>query len=68
MATNSKLPSRLHHTAYVTKDLEATRAFYEDVIGLLAALVLWGVSLGLTWQAALGVVIFANVVAAGYGK
>ena len=34
MATNSKLPSRLHHTAYVTKDLEATRAFYEDVIGL----------------------------------
>ena len=34
MATNSKLPSRLHHTAYVAKDLEATRAFYEDVIGL----------------------------------
>lgn len=31
-ATN--LPSRLHHTAYVTKDLEKTRAFYEDVIGL----------------------------------
>lgn len=30
----SKLPSRLHHTAYVTHDLEATRAFYEDVIGL----------------------------------
>ena len=30
----SKLPSRLHHTAYVTEDLEATRAFYEDVIGL----------------------------------
>jgi catechol 2,3-dioxygenase-like lactoylglutathione lyase family enzyme len=29
-----RLPSRLHHTAYVTKDLEATRAFYEDVIGL----------------------------------
>jgi len=28
-----KLPSRLHHTAYVTKDLEATRAFYEDVLG-----------------------------------
>lgn len=27
-------PSRLHHTAYVTKDLETTRAFYEDVIGL----------------------------------
>ena len=31
---NAKLPSRLHHTAYVTKDLEATRKFYEDVIGL----------------------------------
>ena len=28
------LPSRLHHTAYVSKDLEATRKFYEDVIGL----------------------------------
>ncbi len=27
-------PGRLHHTAYVSKDLEATRAFYEDVIGL----------------------------------
>jgi catechol 2,3-dioxygenase-like lactoylglutathione lyase family enzyme len=34
MATLSKLPSRLHHTAYVTKDLEATRKFYEEVIGL----------------------------------
>lgn len=32
MAT--KLPSRLHHTAYVSRDLEATRRFYEDVIGL----------------------------------
>jgi catechol 2,3-dioxygenase-like lactoylglutathione lyase family enzyme len=30
----TKLPNRLHHTAYVTKDLEATRRFYEDVIGL----------------------------------
>ena len=29
-----KLPNRLHHTAYVTKDLEATRHFYEDVLGL----------------------------------
>jgi glyoxylase I family protein len=27
-------PTRLHHTAYVSKDLERTRAFYEDVIGL----------------------------------
>ena len=30
----SKLPSRLHHTAYVSKDLEATRVFYEDVLGI----------------------------------
>ncbi len=30
----TKLPSRLHHTAYVTKDMEATRKFYEEVIGL----------------------------------
>jgi glyoxylase I family protein len=30
----NKLPARLHHTAYVTKDLEKTRRFYEDVIGL----------------------------------
>ena len=30
---------RLHHTAYVTKDQEATRAFYEDILGfpLIAA-------------------------------
>src|SRR5262245_60692264 len=34
MAATHKLPSRLHHTAYVSKDLEATRKFYEDVIGL----------------------------------
>jgi glyoxylase I family protein len=29
----NSLPSRLHHTAYVVKDLEKTRAFYEDVLG-----------------------------------
>ncbi|OYX37975.1 MULTISPECIES: VOC family protein [unclassified Sphingomonas] len=29
----ASLPSRLHHTAYVSKDLEATRHFYEDVLG-----------------------------------
>jgi catechol 2,3-dioxygenase-like lactoylglutathione lyase family enzyme len=29
-----KLPNRLHHTAYVTRDMEATRRFYEEVIGL----------------------------------
>ncbi|MCB2099155.1 MAG: VOC family protein [Parvularculaceae bacterium] len=33
MATASR-PSRLHHTAYVTKDMEATRKFYEEIIGL----------------------------------
>jgi hypothetical protein len=30
MATTQKLPSRLHHTAYTTKDMEKTRAFYEN--------------------------------------
>jgi catechol 2,3-dioxygenase-like lactoylglutathione lyase family enzyme len=34
MAPMKKLPARLHHTAYVTKDQEKTRQFYEDVIGL----------------------------------
>jgi catechol 2,3-dioxygenase-like lactoylglutathione lyase family enzyme len=34
MGKEAKLPSRLHHTAYVTKDMEATRKFYEEVIGL----------------------------------
>jgi glyoxylase I family protein len=33
MATQASLPSRLHHTAYVSRDLEATRRFYEDVLG-----------------------------------
>ena len=28
------LPARLHHTAYVTKDLAETRHFYEDVLGM----------------------------------
>lgn len=27
-------PSRMHHHAFVTTDLEATRHFYEDIIGL----------------------------------
>ena len=30
----NSLPSRLHHTAYVVKDLEATRHFYEDILGI----------------------------------
>ena len=34
MPRASRLPSRLHHTAYTTKDMEKTRRFYEDVIGL----------------------------------
>ncbi|WP_089721502.1 VOC family protein [Candidatus Entotheonella palauensis] len=34
MSTTQKLPSRLHHTAYTTKDMEKTRAFYEEVMGL----------------------------------
>ena len=34
MTETRKLPSRLHHNAYVTGDMEATRRFYEDVIGL----------------------------------
>lgn len=31
---STKLPTRLHHNAYVTGDMEATRHFYEDLIGL----------------------------------
>jgi glyoxylase I family protein len=27
------LPSRLHHNAYVTQDMAATRHFYEDILG-----------------------------------
>jgi len=27
-------PRRLHHAAWVTRDMEATRQFYEDLIGL----------------------------------
>ena len=34
MAQDTRLPKRLHHTAYVTRDMEATRKFYEEVIGL----------------------------------
>jgi catechol 2,3-dioxygenase-like lactoylglutathione lyase family enzyme len=33
-SNGERLPARLHHTAYVTRDMEATRKFYEDVIGL----------------------------------
>lgn len=34
MGAKASLPQRLHHTAYVTADMEKTRQFYEDVIGL----------------------------------
>jgi catechol 2,3-dioxygenase-like lactoylglutathione lyase family enzyme len=30
----ANLPTRLHHNAYVTSDMEATRHFYEDLIGM----------------------------------
>ena len=33
-AAAKRLPSRLHHNAYVTRDMEATRKFYEEVIGM----------------------------------
>jgi glyoxylase I family protein len=34
MTQSQKLPIRLHHNAYVTRDQEKTRRFYEDVIGM----------------------------------
>jgi glyoxylase I family protein len=34
MSINFERPNRLHHNAYVSKDLERTRSFYEDIIGL----------------------------------
>jgi glyoxylase I family protein len=34
MGTQTKLPIRLHHNAYVTRDQEKTRKFYEEIIGL----------------------------------
>ena len=34
MNASANLPTRLHHNAYVTADMEATRYFYEDLIGL----------------------------------
>ena len=34
MAKPAHLPQRLHHTAYVTADMEKTRKFYEEIIGL----------------------------------
>lgn len=34
MPVDARLPKRLHHTAYVSYDMEATRRFYEDIIGM----------------------------------
>ncbi len=34
MAGSQNIPIRLHHNAYVTRDQEKTRQFYEDIIGL----------------------------------
>ena len=33
MSGSAPIAHRLHHTAFVTKDQEATRAFYEDILG-----------------------------------
>jgi glyoxylase I family protein len=32
--TRAGVPSRMHHNAFVTRDMEATRKFYEELIGL----------------------------------
>jgi glyoxylase I family protein len=34
MAQSQNIPIRLHHNAYVTRDQEKTRQFYEGVVGL----------------------------------
>jgi catechol 2,3-dioxygenase-like lactoylglutathione lyase family enzyme len=34
MAQSQNIPLRLHHNAYVTRDQEKTRRFYEDVVGM----------------------------------
>jgi glyoxylase I family protein len=34
MPAGPTTPSRLHHNAYVTRDMAATRHFYEDLIGM----------------------------------
>jgi len=34
MQHSQRLPKRLHHNAYVSRDLEKTRKFYEEVVGM----------------------------------
>lgn len=34
MTTQPDRPNRLHHNAWFAKDLERTRAFYEEIVGL----------------------------------
>ena len=34
MISRNQRPNRLHHYAYVSSDLEATRQFYEEIVGL----------------------------------
>ena len=34
MSVGNLIPKRLQHNAYVTRDQEATRHFYEDIIGM----------------------------------
>ena len=50
MPRASQLPSRLHHTAYTTRDMEKTRRFYEGVIGL-PLIATWSESDGLVGRA-----------------
>ena len=33
MSTIESVSTKLHHNAYVTRDMEAVRAFYEDILG-----------------------------------
>jgi glyoxylase I family protein len=34
MNSSANYPTRLHHNAYVTSDMDATRHFYEDLLGM----------------------------------
>lgn len=34
VSSTRNMPTRLHHNAYVTSNMEATRHFYEDLIGM----------------------------------
>jgi glyoxylase I family protein len=34
LVTGASVPGRMHHNAFVTRDMEATRRYYEELIGL----------------------------------